>query len=174
MWAEGHEEPPKPAAEEIAAAGGASSLANDILGDFPHNIAAPARTPEEILRHEEAENAQGRNTANTLFVKNLSFETTENSLQQFFRYYVPLLSWFFVLIRLRGTGEVRNVTIAKKRDMKNKGSQSFKSLHRITNGILGKILSMGYGFVEFKTRDDALSAFRLKQVLCREYISLSC
>jgi len=45
------------------------------------------------------------------------------------------------------SGTVRHVTIAKKKDMKNEG----------------KLLSLGYGFVEFDSRDNALEAFKTLQ-----------
>jgi multiple RNA-binding domain-containing protein 1 len=43
---------------------------------------------------------------------------------------------------------IRSITIAKKKDVKNPGQS----------------LSMGYGFVEFHKRDDALKALRQLQV----------
>jgi len=44
-------------------------------------------------------------------------------------------------------GKVRHVTIAKRKDMKNEG----------------KLQSLGYGFIEFYTRDSTLDAFKTLQ-----------
>ncbi|XP_078681170.1 putative RNA-binding protein 19 isoform X2 [Branchiostoma floridae x Branchiostoma belcheri] len=64
----------------------------------------------------------------TLFLKNLNFDTTEETLKQEFS----------------TCGPVRNVSIATKKDMKNPG----------------KVLSMGYGFVEFQKRESAQKALK--------------
>ncbi|KAI8491784.1 putative RNA-binding protein 19 [Branchiostoma belcheri] len=64
----------------------------------------------------------------TLFLKNLNFDTTEDTLKQEFS----------------TCGPVRNVSIATKKDMKNPG----------------KVLSMGYGFVEFQKRESAQKALK--------------
>lgn len=69
-----------------------------------------------------SENAEGT----TVFVKNLNFETSEETLKEAFSKIGPLLT----------------ATIAKKKDPKKPGN----------------LLSMGYGFVEYKKRSDALRA----------------
>jgi multiple RNA-binding domain-containing protein 1 len=78
---------------------------------------------------EEADLSQ----VTTLFVKNLNFGTTEESLRELFSKY----------------GKVRAVSIGKKKDSKNSSS----------------VLSMGYGFVEFHSKEDALKAIKNLQVL---------
>eukprot|EP01128_Nolandella_sp_AFSM9_P005639 TRINITY_DN2763_c0_g1_i2.p1 TRINITY_DN2763_c0_g1~~TRINITY_DN2763_c0_g1_i2.p1 ORF type:complete len:823 (+),score=242.47 TRINITY_DN2763_c0_g1_i2:26-2470(+) len=86
-------------------------------------------TMEDILRKGELEEEEvkGKMSDSTIFVKNLAFSTTESSLEEL----------------CKKAGKVRNVTIAKKRDMKKGGA----------------ILSLGYGFVEFKKREHAVKAF---------------
>jgi len=71
----------------------------------------------------------------TLFVKNLNFDTTEETLKQIFS----------------DVGEVRVVTIAKKKNTKKK-DKTDKDL-----------LSMGYGFIEYKTADAAKEALKKLQ-----------
>ena len=69
----------------------------------------------------------------TLYVKNLNFETRENSLRS-------LCSQF---------GNVVNVTIARKKDPKDSE----------------KMLSMGFGFIEYATKQDALNAIKKLHVI---------
>ncbi|XP_062593216.1 probable RNA-binding protein 19 [Saccostrea cucullata] len=64
----------------------------------------------------------------TLFVKNLNFTTTEESLRE----------------KFKKCGKIRSVSIAKKKDMKNPG----------------QYLSMGYGFVEFQSKESAMKAIK--------------
>ncbi|KAK3084206.1 hypothetical protein FSP39_010039 [Pinctada imbricata] len=68
----------------------------------------------------------------TLFVKNLNFETTEETLKE----------------KFSKCGIVRNVTIAKKKDTK----------------MPGQMLSMGYGFVEYMKRENAMKALKTLQL----------
>ena len=70
----------------------------------------------------------------TLFVKNLSFATVENDLKNVFEQNL-------------GQNVVHEVTIAKKKDMKNPG----------------QMLSMGYGFVQFKKAAFANEALKTMQ-----------
>uniref|UniRef100_A0A6B2KYA3 RRM domain-containing protein n=1 Tax=Arcella intermedia TaxID=1963864 RepID=A0A6B2KYA3_9EUKA len=67
----------------------------------------------------------------TLFIKNINFGTTEQELKEF----------------CSKAGNVRNVTIAKKKDPKKNG----------------ELVSLGYGFVEFQSREDALNGFKILQ-----------
>lgn len=66
-----------------------------------------------------------------LFVKNLDFDTTETALREVFEQ----------------CGPVRNVIVARKKDLKNKG----------------QMLSMGYGFVEYKQSQSAHEAMKKLQ-----------
>ena len=70
----------------------------------------------------------------TLFVKNLSFDTIETDLKHLFEVGV-------------GAEKIHEVTIAQKKDMKNPG----------------KMLSMGYGFVQFKKAAFANEALKTMQ-----------
>ncbi|CAH3173590.1 unnamed protein product [Porites evermanni] len=76
---------------------------------------------------DNPENPEGT----TVFVKNLNFNTTEESLKETFSRLGPLL----------------NTVIARKRDPKTPEN----------------LLSMGYGFVEYKNRSDALQAIKQLQ-----------
>lgn len=82
-------------------------------------------------------------------------------------------------------GKVQNVTIAKKKDSRNKGKVSFTVYVRVifehlwdwkpvSALISGAILSMGYGFVEYKTKKSALNAIKKMQVcwhvMCMAFI----
>jgi multiple RNA-binding domain-containing protein 1 len=69
----------------------------------------------------------------TLFVKNLNFETSEEALRQHFESV--------------GVGAVHSVTISRKRDAK----------------VPGQLLSMGYGFVQFRTTAAADKALKTMQ-----------
>lgn len=77
---------------------------------------------------EQEEEAQPPEPDTTLFVKNLNFTTTQAALKEHFKEY----------------GLIHEVTIAKKKDLKNPG----------------KMLSMGYGFVQFKERRSAKRALK--------------
>lgn len=68
----------------------------------------------------------------SLYIKNLSFSTTEETLQDLFN----------------TVGKLRSVTIAKKKDPKDSG----------------KMLSMGFGFVEFWDKESAVKALKKYQV----------
>lgn len=70
-----------------------------------------------------------------LYVKNLNFETTEETLRKVFS----------------AAGELRSVTIAKKRNTKKKSPTD------------RDWLSMGFGFVEYKRKEDALKALKTLQ-----------
>jgi multiple RNA-binding domain-containing protein 1 len=70
---------------------------------------------------------------NTVYVKNLNFSTTEETLRS--------------LIEEKGIGEVRSITIAKKKDLKAGGA----------------LKSIGYGFVEFKSKEDAIRFISILQ-----------
>ena len=67
----------------------------------------------------------------TLFVKNLNFDTTETSLREFMETSL-------------GEGLIHDISIAKKKDVKN----------------IGNMLSMGYGFIQFKTAQSANEALK--------------
>ncbi|XP_030632510.1 putative RNA-binding protein 19 isoform X2 [Chanos chanos] len=84
---------------------------------------------EEEDDEEEEEDDDESLPGATLFIKNLNFSTTEETLRQTFS----------------KCGEVKSCTISKKRD---------KS---------GKMLSMGYGFVEYKKPESAQKAIRQLQ-----------
>ena len=71
----------------------------------------------------------------TLFVKNLNFNTSDDSLKEFFEN------------ALGGRGAVHEASVAKKKDVKNHG----------------KMLSMGYGFVQFKKASIATEALKTLQ-----------
>jgi len=86
-----------------------------------------ATTKAEEPKEEEETEMEG----STLFVKNLSFETKEESLKKVFE----------------TIGELRAVTIAKKKDPKKKGG----------------VLSMGYGLIEYKNSQDAKKAIKQLQ-----------
>jgi multiple RNA-binding domain-containing protein 1 len=83
---------------------------------------------------EEATGGDG--DARTLFVKNLNFDTTEDTLQRAFE----------------AIGPVRSVTITKRKNTKTTGRDKDKAF-----------LSMGYGFVEYVTAEAAQSAMRKLQ-----------
>ncbi|XP_072288983.1 probable RNA-binding protein 19 isoform X2 [Eucyclogobius newberryi] len=74
---------------------------------------------------EEEESVSG----STLFIKNLNFNTTEETLQE----------------RFSKCGKIISCTISKKKDK------------------TGKLLSMGYGFVQFQTAEAAQKAIRQLQ-----------
>eukprot|EP00123_Amoebidium_parasiticum_P001003 comp11963_c0_seq2/m.6654 comp11963_c0_seq2/g.6654 ORF comp11963_c0_seq2/g.6654 comp11963_c0_seq2/m.6654 type:complete len:788 (-) comp11963_c0_seq2:24-2387(-) len=80
---------------------------------------------------EEAEENDGAGHLLTVFVKNLNFDTTEETLKTVFA----------------KAGKLRAVRVAKKKDMKNPG----------------KMLSMGFGFVEYKAKEGAQNALKMLQ-----------
>ncbi|XP_042146692.1 probable RNA-binding protein 19 isoform X1 [Ixodes scapularis] len=82
-------------------------------------------------QEEEEEEEEPPEPDTTLFVKNLNFSTTEEALREHFA----------------GCGPIHEVTIAKKKDLKNPG----------------KMLSMGYGFVQFKLKQSAKKALKQLQ-----------
>jgi multiple RNA-binding domain-containing protein 1 len=75
----------------------------------------------------------------TLFVKNLSFSTTEAGLRKVFE---PL-------------GGVRAVRIATKPDTKN--------AKKVAPGTPPPVLSMGFGFIEFESKESAIKAMKTLQ-----------
>lgn len=87
--------------------------------------------PEEVVEEEEEEEEVPPEPDTTLFVKNLNFSTTEQAVREHFEQ----------------CGTVHEVTIAKKKDVKNPG----------------QLLSMGYGFVQFKQRQAAKQALKQLQ-----------
>jgi multiple RNA-binding domain-containing protein 1 len=82
----------------------------------------------------EDENEESAETS-TIFVKNLSFDTGEVALREVFKKYSP-----------------RSLTIAKKKDLKAKGKEGG-----------GVVRSLGYGFVEFKSKREAVEAMKSLQ-----------
>jgi multiple RNA-binding domain-containing protein 1 len=98
---------------------------------------------------EVDEDDEGESQLRIVFVKNLNFKTTEDSLRKVMQ------------LRRSGPHHIRSVTIPKK---SAKGNSSVK-------------LSMGYGFVEYMTAEDAHQAVRqLRGVKCDEHdleVSLS-
>ncbi|RKP05986.1 hypothetical protein THASP1DRAFT_19051, partial [Thamnocephalis sphaerospora] len=87
---------------------------------------------ETLLEAAASSNTDADGTAgSTLFMKNLNFNTTEATLREVF---APV-------------GQLRNVTIRKKKDPKNRGQW----------------LSMGFGFVEFAEEDAASRAMKSLQ-----------
>ena len=101
-------------------------------------------------KQAESEIVDKENT--TLFIKNLNFDTTEESLKDFigkcFSLFVRFLIYDilkqFVTEESLGQGLIHDISIAKKKDVKN----------------LGQMLSMGYGFVQFKTTQAANEALK--------------
>lgn len=105
---------------------------------------SPAPTKEKSVESKttkekpsEEKNADSSNSdsdiepESVLFVKNLNFDTTEATLKEVFE----------------KCGSVRNVIVARKKDLKNKG----------------QMLSMGYGFVEYKRSKSAHEAMKKLQ-----------
>jgi multiple RNA-binding domain-containing protein 1 len=79
--------------------------------------------------------ADGEGETGTLFVKNLNFSTTAETLKKVFE----------------KVGPVRTASIARKKDKQQAA------------GGPEKWLSMGYGFVEFKNKEDCLKACKSMQ-----------
>uniref|UniRef100_A0A3Q3DIG4 Probable RNA-binding protein 19 n=1 Tax=Hippocampus comes TaxID=109280 RepID=A0A3Q3DIG4_HIPCM len=95
------------------------------VGVFVATKAVPDKDEEEEEEEEEEDSVPG----STLFIKNLNFSTTEETLQETFS----------------KCGKVKSCTISKKKDK------------------TGKILSMGYGFVQYYTAESAQKALRQLQ-----------
>uniref|UniRef100_A0A8C4ZXI0 RRM domain-containing protein n=1 Tax=Gadus morhua TaxID=8049 RepID=A0A8C4ZXI0_GADMO len=98
--------------------------------------AAPAPAPqgdaavkEKKEEEEEEEEEEESVPGSTLFIKNLNFSTTEETLQETFA----------------KCGKVSSCTVSKKKDK------------------TGKMLSMGYGFVQYQKPESAQKAMRLLQ-----------
>lgn len=100
----------------------------------------------------------------TLFVKNLNFDTTDGMLMVVVDWYYQhspsksdyqrftlLTSYVFISDTLKKVfekaGALRSARVAKKKDVKNKG----------------KMLSMGFGFVEYVTKEGANNALKTLQ-----------
>ncbi|XP_072244102.1 probable RNA-binding protein 19 isoform X2 [Leuresthes tenuis] len=100
---------------------------------------APKPEPEKAVKEEnkkveeeedeEEEEEEEDVPGSTLFIKNLNFSTTEETLQETFS----------------KCGKVKSCTISKKKDK------------------TGKLLSMGYGFVQYQTAEAAQKALRQLQ-----------
>lgn len=98
-------------------------------GVFTGKKVDEGKQPKDQEEEEEEEEPPEPDT--TLFVKNLNFATNEQALRQHFEQ----------------CGTVHEVTIAKKKDLKNPGQR----------------LSMGYGFVQFRRRQEAKQALKQLQ-----------
>uniref|UniRef100_A0AAV2MRD7 RRM domain-containing protein n=1 Tax=Knipowitschia caucasica TaxID=637954 RepID=A0AAV2MRD7_KNICA len=85
--------------------------------------------PEEEEEEEEEEDEEHSVSGSTLFIKNLNFITTEETLQE----------------KFAKCGKIIVCTISKKKDK------------------AGKLLSMGYGFVQYQTAEAAQKAIRQLQ-----------
>lgn len=100
--------------------------------DKDKNVKKDTNEEHAVDDKEEDDDGDSENDeGTTLFVKNLNFDTNEETLKEVFSKIGPL----------------RTVVIAKKKDLKK----------------LGNLLSMGYGFVEYKKRSDALNALKKLQ-----------
>ncbi|XP_024151768.1 RNA polymerase-associated protein LEO1 [Oryzias melastigma] len=91
--------------------------------------AAPKKAKKYVISDDEEEEEEEPVPGSTLFIKNLSFSTTEEKLQETFS----------------KCGKVKFCSISKKKD---------KS---------GKMLSMGYGFVQYQSAEGAQKALRQLQ-----------
>jgi len=89
--------------------------------------------------------AYGMNVRENLLDPSDTFE--EESVSVFIKNLNFLTDEKALLDLFSKVGKVRSVTIAKKKDMKNNG----------------KLLSMGFGFVEFERKDDAIKALKTFQ-----------
>ncbi|XP_033112126.1 probable RNA-binding protein 19 [Anneissia japonica] len=84
---------------------------------------------EKLEKEEESEESEDEpEPESTVFVKNLNFDTTDDTLLKVFS----------------ECGPVSVATVSKKKDMRNPG----------------QFLSMGYGFVQYKRRSDAMKALK--------------
>ncbi|XP_061529313.1 probable RNA-binding protein 19 [Phycodurus eques] len=106
------------------------------MGVFVAAKPAPVKAEEEKKQQktekqeeEEEEEEDGSLPGSTLFIKNLNFSTTEETLHETFS----------------KCGKVKSCTISKKKEK------------------TGKLLSMGYGFVEYHTPEAAQKALRQLQ-----------
>ncbi|XP_071504479.1 probable RNA-binding protein 19 [Diadema antillarum] len=86
------------------------------------------RKEKEMKAEPESDDDNSPEEGSVLFVKNLNFETEESTLRKVFK----------------KCGALRNVTVARKKDVKN----------------TGKFLSMGYGFLEFENQASAQKAIK--------------
>uniref|UniRef100_A0A8C5FKA2 RRM domain-containing protein n=1 Tax=Gadus morhua TaxID=8049 RepID=A0A8C5FKA2_GADMO len=108
------------------APGGVFSAAPPTAGTVPPPVIdVSSKKEEEEEEEEEEESVPG----STLFIKNLNFSTTEETLQETFA----------------KCGKVSSCTVSKKKDK------------------TGKMLSMGYGFVQYQKPESAQKAMRLLQ-----------
>ncbi len=98
---------------------------------------------KEPVAEEKPDHGEEAEAAASLFVKNLNFETTETSLRTHFENQV-------------GKDEIVSVSIATKKDPKNPG----------------KLLSMGYGFVNFRSSQGANEALKTLQNKMLDFHSL--
>ena len=129
-WApEGTLRKPEPAPAAAAAAAAAAGPADPNDSDAAAAAAAPDRTD-----------------ANTLFVKNLNFDTREKGLLEHFN-------------ALLGPGSVRHVTVPRKKA----GPAKPGKRKRQEGGAGDGELSMGFGFVEFASEKVARRALRQTQ-----------
>uniref|UniRef100_A0A8C5AKZ4 RRM domain-containing protein n=1 Tax=Gadus morhua TaxID=8049 RepID=A0A8C5AKZ4_GADMO len=110
------------------APGGVFSAAPPTAGTVPPR-AGDAAVKEKKEEEEEEEEEEESVPGSTLFIKNLNFSTTEETLQETFA----------------KCGKVSSCTVSKKKDK------------------TGKMLSMGYGFVQYQKPESAQKAMRLLQ-----------
>uniref|UniRef100_A0A4W6GAC2 Probable RNA-binding protein 19 n=1 Tax=Lates calcarifer TaxID=8187 RepID=A0A4W6GAC2_LATCA len=99
------------------------------VGVFVAAKPEPEEKKQEEEQEEEEEEEEESAPGSTLFIKNLNFSTTEETLQETFS----------------KCGKVKSCTISKKKDK------------------TGKMLSMGYGFVQYQTAEAAQKALRQLQ-----------
>uniref|UniRef100_H3AVJ8 RNA binding motif protein 19 n=1 Tax=Latimeria chalumnae TaxID=7897 RepID=H3AVJ8_LATCH len=97
--------------------------------------AAPEKRAETEEEEEDEDDDEETLPGCTLFIKNLDFSTTEETLKEAFS----------------KAGTVKSCTISKKKD---------KTVLRSPKGVL---LSMGYGFLEYKKAEEAQKALRQLQ-----------
>jgi len=111
---------------------------------FVEGAAPPPLVTGEATKEEaaDAEDEEPREGTMSLFVKNLSFSTTDVNLKQAFR----------------GCKGVRSAIIMRKKAAVGVTSKGVSKTHGEEKGQ-----SMGYGFVEFATAADAKEAMKRKQ-----------
>eukprot|EP00126_Sphaerothecum_destruens_P002222 Sdes_comp15661_c0_seq1m4677 len=95
------------------------------------NQTSEIQSADAVLGIHEDESTQDQIDSTFLFVKNLNFQTTEESLLNTFK----------------KLGKVARVTVAKKKDRKDPS----------------KLISMGFGFLEFKNYQDAMDLLKCAQ-----------
>ncbi|KAG7481084.1 hypothetical protein MATL_G00063030 [Megalops atlanticus] len=100
---------------------------SDSASDFQNTLKATAQKTEE--EEEDEDDEEESVPGSTLFIKNLNFNTTEETLQEVFS----------------KCGAVKSCTISKKKDK------------------AGVLLSMGYGFLEYKSPQAAQKALKQLQ-----------